>query len=172
MQCIREKAHPTGSLHNNPPVALYDSEHNGDLMIRNLLHRSIDSIHDMRVANTYSLYHQNKSPEKCLHMDKKEKKNNYLESCIQKFHHLSPFIVLVEGILGVEAEAPLTLTSIQLVTKWKQPYYRTCIYVKIRFASTLAKATHRCILGSQVPAHKIIVKRPHSEDRAGLYLFQ
>ena len=42
-----------------------------------------------------------------------------------------------------------------LVIKWKQPYYKTCGFLKSREAITLFRATHRCIQGSWVTAFKI-----------------
>ena len=47
----------------------------------------------------------------------------------------------------------------------------TCGYVKSRVAITLVRATHQCIRGSRVPAHRISVKRPQWEYGAGLNLF-
>ena len=62
----------------------------------------------MRVVNTDTLFHHNKYQDKCLQMAKKENnKKKYLDSRLHQHHHLSPFIVLVDGLLGVEAEATL-----------------------------------------------------------------
>ena len=57
-------------------------------------------------------------------------------------------------------------------TKWWQPYSRMCRYVKSRIAITLVRATHWCIWGSGVPAHRIGVQRPQWEDGAKLNLFR
>ena len=73
--------------------------------------------------------------------------------------------------MGMEATATLKRISSRLATKWRQPYSKTCGYVKSRVAITLVRATHRCLRGSQVPAHQISVQRPQWEDGAGLNLF-
>ena len=75
-------------------------------------------------------------------------------------------------MLGVEATASLKVIASHLATKWEQSYSKTCGYVKSRIAINLVRATHRCIRGYQVPAHRIIVQRPQLEDGAGINLFR
>ena len=96
----------------------------------------------------------------------------YLEACLQQRRHFSPFVASVDRLLGVEATATLKRTASRLATKWKQSYSKTCEYVKSRVVITLVRATHRCIQGSQVPAHRISVNRPQWEDVARLNLFR
>ena len=69
----------------------------------------------------------------------------YLEVCIQQRRHFSPFVASVDGLMGVEATATLKRIASRLATKWKQPYSKTCKYVKSRVAITLVRATHLCI---------------------------
>ena len=96
----------------------------------------------------------------------------YLEACLQQRQHFSSFVASVDGLLGVEATATLKRLASHLATKWKQPYSKTCGYVKNRIAITLVRATQHCIRGSWVLAHRIGVQRPQWEDGAGLNLFR
>ena len=96
----------------------------------------------------------------------------YLEACLQQRQHFSPFVASVDGLMGVEATATLKRIASCLATKWRQPYSKTCVYVKSRVAITLVRATHRCLRGSWVPAHRISVQQPQWEDGAGLNLFR
>ena len=96
----------------------------------------------------------------------------YLEAYLQQCRHFSPFVASVDGMLGVEATATLKRIASRLATKWRQPYSKTCGYVNSRVAITLVRATHRCIRGSCVPAHRISVQQPQWEDGAGLNLFR
>ena len=59
----------------------------------------------MDVVNTDTLSYWNKSPEKFLQTAENEKR--YLDSCIQKILNFQPFVVLVDGIFGLDAEATL-----------------------------------------------------------------
>ena len=104
-------------------------------------------------------------------MENKKKKTNNLESCIHQHQQFSPGVVLVDGLVRVEAEAMLKCISSRLEMKWKQPYSGMFGYVNIRVAITLLRATHFCIWGSWFPAHKISVKQPQWEDSAGLHIF-
>ena len=119
-----------------------------------------DSVHDMRVVNTDTKSHMAKTPEKCLQEAERGKKRMYLEACLQQRRHFSPFVASVYGLMGVEATANLKKLASILATKWKQSYSKTCGYVKIRIATTSVRATHRCIRGSRVPAHRISMQWP------------
>ena len=95
----------------------------------------------------------------------------YLEACLQQYRQLSPFVASVDRLLGVEATATLKRIFSCLATKWRQPYSKTCGYVKSRVSITLVHATHCCLRGPRVPAHRIRVQRPQWEDGVGLNLF-
>ena len=96
----------------------------------------------------------------------------YLEACLQQRRHFSPFVTLVERLLGMEETATLKRIASRLTTKWNQSYSKTCGYVKGRIAINLVRATHCCIQVYRVPAHQISVQRPQWEDCAGLNLFR
>ena len=106
-------------------------------------------------------------PEKCLHKAEEGKKKMYLKACLQQHRNFSPFFDSFDGLLGVEAMATLKRIASRLATKWRQPYSKTCGYVKSRVAITLVRATHCCLHGSRVPAHRISVQQLHWEDGAG-----
>ena len=65
----------------------------------------------------------------------------YMEACLKQRQHFSPFVVSVDGLLGVEATATLKRIASHLATKWKQPYSKTCGYVNSMVAITLVRAT-------------------------------
>ena len=95
----------------------------------------------------------------------------YMEACLQKRRHFSPFVASVDRLLGLEATSNLKSIASRLATKWWQPYSKTCGYVKSRVAVTLVRATHHCLRVSRVPAHRISVQQPQWEDGAGINLF-
>ena len=106
-----------------------------NLLIRDLWTQGTDSIHDMRAVNTDATSYQSKISEKFLETTEKEKKNNYLDSCLKHCLNLTPFIASVGGLLGVEAKATIKRIASRLVTKWKEAYSRTCGYFKSRFVN-------------------------------------
>ena len=126
----------------------------------------------MRVVNTDANSYWEKSPEKFLEEAEKSKKKMYLEACLQQRRNFSPFVASIDGLLGVEAMTTLKRIASRLASKWRQSYSKTCGYVMSRIAITLVRATHRCIRGSMVPAHKISMQILQWEDGAGLALFR
>ena len=83
-----------------------------------------------------------------------------------------PFVASVDELLEVEAAATLKMISTRLATKYQKPYLRRWGCVKSRFAITFVPATHRCIWGYRVTAHRISVQRPQWEDGAGINHFR
>ena len=146
----RPKSKPARSKATIFPAAtpsLEATEQKGDLLIRDLWHYGTDSVHNMRVVNTYYKSHLAKTPEKCLQEAERAKKKMYLEACLQQHRHFFLFVAYVDGLLGVEERATLNRINSRLGTKWRKPYSRACRYIKSRVATTLVQATHRCIQG-------------------------
>ena len=122
----------------------------------------------MRVVNTDAKSQYVKTPEKCLQEAERGKK----WTCLQQRRQFYPFVASVDEFLGVEATATLKRLASRLDTKWRQPYSKTCRYVKSRIAIILVRATHLCIWGSRVLAHRISVQRTQWKDGTGLNLFR
>ena len=114
----------------------------------------------MRVVNNNAKSRSGKSPEKYLYEAERGKKQMYLEACIQQHRHFSPFVALVDGMLGVEATETLKRISSRLATKLRKPYSRKYGYIKSRIAINLVHTTYQCIQGSRVMAHRISVHWP------------
>ena len=126
----------------------------------------------MLSVNSDSKSHSAKRPEKYLQEAEQAKKKMYLEVCLQKRRHFSPFVSYVNGLMGVEATATLKRIASRLTTKWRQPYLRMCAYIRSRIAITMVRATNRCIRGSRVLTHRISVQRPLWEDGTRINIFR
>ena len=87
----------------------------------------------------------------------KQAKNMYLEDCLQQRWHFTSFFASVDRLLGVEATDTLKRLASCLAKNWRQPYSRTCGYVKSRVTITLVGSTHRCIQGSRVPGFSFTI---------------
>ena len=85
----------------------YVEELKGGILIREPWIQGTDSIHNMRVANSDATSYQSKSPENCLETDERENKKKYIYACLKHNCYLTPFVVSVEILLGVEAEETL-----------------------------------------------------------------
>ena len=136
------------------------TEKKGEIYIHDHCQNGTSSVHHIRVVNTDDNSHSGKPQDKFLQEAERAKKQMYLEACLQQLRHFSLFVALVDGLLGVEATETLKRISSCLEKKWRQPYSRTCGYVKSMIAITLVRATHRYIQGSRVPTHRISVQHP------------
>ena len=119
----------------------------------------------------YAAFYLQKIPYKSLSVAEMYKKRKYLESCIWKRRHFSPLFISFNGLLVTEVEYMMKRLSSLLATNWRQTYYQTYGYVRIRVSITMVRAIRRCIQGSQVPASRIIVHKPQWEDGSILYLY-
>ena len=95
-----------------------------------------DIIHNMCVVDTDTVYYQSQNPDLCLETAKRDKKKNYLNTCLNKSRHSTPFVISVDGLLGVEAEETLKHIASCLAIKWNDLYSRICRYIKSRVAIT------------------------------------
>ena len=125
----------------------------------------------MRIMNTDTVSYHFKTPEKYLETAERKKKRKYLNACLNKCRHFTPFVVSVDGLLGVEAEVTLKRIARRLAQKRKKPYSCNCRYVKSRAAINILRATHRFILRGRVLASRISMTRTQWEDGSGLHLF-
>ena len=145
-------------------------EHKSDLLICDLWHNGIKTVPYMRAVNTEDKFHLENIPEKRLQEAVRYKRKMYMDTCLQKRRHLSPFFDSVDGLLDVKAEATLKRIASCIAKKGYQPYLRTCGYVKSRISITLLRDANSCIRGSRVPAHWISMQRLQWEDGTGLNL--
>ena len=96
-----------------------EKDEKGDLLIQDIWTQGMDSIHGMCAVNTDANSYQSKTQEKCLETTKRKNNKKYLKNCINECQHFTTFISLVDGLLGVEADAMLKCISIRLTQQWK-----------------------------------------------------
>ena len=71
-----------------------------NLLIRGFWARDTDCILDVSsITNTDAKPYSKQDPAKVLESQEKEKKQNYLEACLQQGHHFTPFICSVDSML-------------------------------------------------------------------------
>ena len=101
----------------------------------------------------------------------KQKKRKHLERCQDNRRHFSPFCASADGLIGNEAKKLLKRIAVKCSGKLDRPYSVVCGCVNARMSISIARATHRTLRGSRVPAGRI--SRPYSshpkiEDGAGI----
>eukprot|EP00957_Ditylum_brightwellii_P078853 5996152-Ditylum_brightwellii.AAC.1 len=72
-------------------------------MIRHLWKRQTDCILDIRITDTDAKSCISRPVEAVLAAQEKEKKDKYLQACLEQRCHFLPFVVSADGMLGHEA---------------------------------------------------------------------
>jgi hypothetical protein len=131
----------------------------------------MDTVVDVRVTDTDAKSYQSKTPAKVLEQHERAKKKKYLQPCLERRKHFTPFVVSADGLKGKEAKTMLKRISALLAKKWDKPYSVVCGYVNSRMSIAIVRASHLCLRGSRVPAGLISHRRPQWFDGAGLGLY-
>eukprot|EP00957_Ditylum_brightwellii_P159101 12109091-Ditylum_brightwellii.AAC.1 len=144
----------------------------GDLMIRHLWKRQTDCILNIHITDTDAKSYISSSVESVLAAQEKEKKDKYIQACLEQRHHFSPFVVSADGMLGHEASMVFKQISRKLAEKWDCSRSYAANYVKTAMSLSIVRATHCCLRGSRVPSSSMSTHRSRYEDGAGIGLLQ
>eukprot|EP00957_Ditylum_brightwellii_P010675 808300-Ditylum_brightwellii.AAC.1 len=91
----------------------------GDLLIRGLWKPQTDAIIDVSITNTDTKSYISRLLKSVLAAQEREKKEKYLQHCLDQRCHFSSFVVSVDSMLGKEATIVLKQISRKLAQKWE-----------------------------------------------------
>ena len=80
----------------------------------------------LRVTDTDAKSYCKRTPAKVLESQEKEKKRKYLEACLERRRHFTPFVFSVDGLLGREAQTFAKRLAAKLASKWEKSYSQVC----------------------------------------------
>ena len=84
----------------------------------------------MQIFNLDTGSYMRQTSAKALTMGDKEKKDKYLQTCIDCRSYLTPMVYSADGIPGTEAVAEQQRTDLLLSNKLKQEYLELCGFVR------------------------------------------
>jgi len=145
------------------------AEERGDVAVRNFWKRGTTAIFDIRITDTEAPSQRGQDPAKVLEKHEKDKKDKYLQACLDRRRQFTPLVFSVDGMRGKEAEAAGKRLASLLAAKWKRPYSDVCAFVRSRLAMALVRATSLCIRGARDPTSHS--PRPQWESGSGLRLY-
>ncbi len=102
---------------------------------------------------------------KVLEQHEKEKKDKYLQNCLEMRKDFTPMVYSVDGIASCEVQNAEKRLATHLAGKWNRDYSQMVYYVRVRIAIAVVQANSLLICGSwdqQQP------RRPPIPDRAAL----
>ena len=88
----------------------------------------------MRIMDTDAKSYRKKESTKVLEQHEKEKKDKYLQNCLEMRKDFTPMVYSVDGIPGREACNAEKRLATQLTGKWKREYLQMVYYVRVRMA--------------------------------------
>ena len=86
---------------------------------------------------------------KVLEQHEKEKKDKYLQNCLEMRKDFTPMVYSVDGIAGREARNAEKRLATHLAGKWNREYSQMVYYVRVRMAIAVVRANSLLIRGSR-----------------------
>jgi hypothetical protein len=87
--------------------------------------------------------------EKVLLQHKKEKKDKYLQTCLEMRKDFTPMVYLVDGVAGREAWNAKKRLVTHLESKWKRGYSQMVYYVRVQMLIAIVHANSLLICRSR-----------------------
>ncbi len=106
-------------------------------------------IFDMRITDTDAKSYRKKEFGKVLSQHEKEKKDKYLQTCLEMRKDFTPMVYSVDGIAGREARNAEKRLATYLAGKWNRGYSQMVYYVRVRMAIAVVRANSLLIRGSR-----------------------
>ena len=155
-----QQTHTTHTQRN----ALGD-EARGDVKIHGLWEKGSDCILDIRITDTDAKSYQSYSSRKVLERAAKEKKDKYLEACLERRRSFAPLVYSVDGMACKEAKAFEKRVASLLASKWDRQYSEMVGFVRGRMALSVIRANTMLLRGSRSSRRFC---RPDIQDGAGM----
>jgi hypothetical protein len=103
----------------------------------------------MRITDTDARSYRKKEFVKVLEHHEKEKKDEYLQNCLEMWKDFTPMVYSVDGIAGREARNAEKRLATHLAGKWNREYSQMVYYVRVRMAIAVVRANSLLIRGSR-----------------------
>jgi hypothetical protein len=103
----------------------------------------------MRITDTDARSYRKKEFGKVLSQHKKEKKDKYLQTCLEMRKDFTPTIYLVDGIAGRKARNAKRRLATHLASKRNCRYPQMLYYVRVQMAIAVVCTNSLLICGSR-----------------------
>ena len=120
---------------------------------------------NIRIVNLYAGSYLRMTTEKALAKAEKEKKDFYLQACLERRRTFTPMVYSVEGITRAEALAAQNRLSVLLSYKLKREYSEMCRFVRARMSLAIVRSNSLLLRGPQDKGARIC-QRPELTDGA------
>ncbi|MEJ2330924.1 MAG: hypothetical protein P8Z33_13945, partial [Gammaproteobacteria bacterium] len=153
-----------GCTSRGPSIGL---DARGDKGVEGFWAHRTTCIFDIRITNTESRRHRGASPASILAKEERQKKDKYLDTCLEHCRHFTPLIYSVDGMAGLETQAAEKRLASLLARKWTRAYSEMVGFVRARLALAVVRANTLLIRGTRRRGRTL---RPIFDDGAGISL--
>jgi hypothetical protein len=91
----------------------------------------------MRITDTDARSYRKKEFSKVLEQHEKEKRDKYLQNCLEMWKDFTPMVYSVDGIARPEARNAKKRLATHLAGKWNHEYSQMVYYVRVGMAITV-----------------------------------
>jgi hypothetical protein len=152
--CVGRRAREAGIAVVDTPATggrdgMQTTEERGDAAVHGFWQRCRTTIFDVRITDTDARSARGRDFAKVLAAHEKEKKNKYLQPCLQMRKDFTPLVYSVDGIAGREARNAERKLATHLAAKWGKGYSEMVHYVRVRMALAVVRANSLLIRGSR-----------------------
>ena len=102
---------------------------------------------DIRIVNLNAGSYLGMTPEEALAKAKKEKKDLYLQACLERRNTFTPMVYSADGIPGAEALAAQKRLATLLIYKLKWEYSEMCGFVRARMSLAIVRYNRLLLRG-------------------------
>ena len=124
---------------------------------------------DIRIVNLDAGSYLRMTPEKALAKEEKEKKDLYIQACLECIRTFTTMVYSADGISEAEAIAAQKRLAALLSYKLKREYYEMCGLVRARMSLAIVRSNSLLIHGPHNKGARIR-KRPEMTDGAVMAL--
>eukprot|EP00957_Ditylum_brightwellii_P072414 5503127-Ditylum_brightwellii.AAC.1 len=138
-----------GKLGKEKGKAWVPKEDRGDMTIHGFWKQGTATVFDIPITSLDAKIHCTRDTKKVLEVMEKEKKDNYLESCLKHRHHFTPLMYSADSMPGEEAAVAEKQMVSLLVVKLDQEYSEMCRFVHSRIAMAIVRSNTLLLRGTQ-----------------------
>ena len=105
---------------------------------------------DVRITDTDAKSYAGTSSEKVLQRAAKEKKDKYLDACLERRRSFTPLVYSVDGVAHKEARAFERRIAGLLASKWDRRYSEMAGFVRARMSLAIVRSNTMLLRGSRI----------------------
>ena len=134
-------------LTGQPGHVVVSAESRADVSSYGFWNRGTTTMFDIRIVNLDAGSYLHMTPEKALAKTEKEKKDLYLQACLERRSTFTPIVYSADGIPGTKALAAQKRLAALLSYKLKREYFKMCGFVRARMSLAIVRSNSLLLHG-------------------------